>query len=394
MSSPPTEGNLYDPPAPPAPERRPVSRPTFAEINLDRLTGNYRAIERAVGGAGMLPILKANAYGHGLVEVALHLEKSGPAALGVAFLEEGAQLREAGVKCPILVMGGIDADQIPEFLELNLTLTASSDAKLREIDRVAGRRGVRAKVHLKVDTGMGRIGMRPETASAMFETGLRAENVEVEAVYSHLACADEADRDFTRRQIERFREAVSFYPDRGLPSPRLHLANSAGILMYPESHLDLVRPGILLYGVYPSRLAERTIPVQPALSWKSRVVFFKVQRAGEPVSYGATWRPETDTRLITVPVGYGDGYLRSLSGRAEVIVGGELKPVVGRVCMDQLMADIGPEASAYNGDEVVLLGEQGPSSIGALDLAERAGAIPHELLSNINVRVSRRYTGG
>lgn len=370
-----------------------MSRPTFAEVDLDRLTGNYRAIERAVGRAGMLPILKANAYGHGLVEAARHLEQLDPAGLGVAFLEEGAQLRAAGVTCPILVMGGIDAGQIPDFLENDLTLTASSDSKLREINRVAGQRGVRAKVHLKVDTGMGRIGMRPETAVKMFETGLRSENVQVEAVYSHLACADEADRVFTRRQIQRFRQAVSFYAQRGLPSPLFHLANSAGALMYPESHLDLVRPGILLYGVYPSRQAERTIPVRPVLSWKSRVVFFKVQPAGNPVSYGAAWRPEADTRVITVPVGYGDGYFRSLSGRAQVIVGGELKPVVGRVCMDQLMVDIGPDGSAFNGDEVVLLGEQGPSSIGAMELAEQAGTIPHELLSNINVRVSRRYTG-
>ena len=370
------------------------SRPTYVEVDLDRLTGNYRAIQQAAGGAGMLPVLKANAYGHGMIEVARHLQTLDPAGLAVAFLEEGIQLRLAGLSCPVLVMGGIDADQIPHFLEYDLTLTASSDTKLREIDRVAVGMGRTARVHLKVDTGMGRIGMRPETAHVMFEAGLAAEHVRVDGVYSHLACADEGDDEFTLRQIDRFRRAVSFYAERGAPTPPLHLAGSGGILRYPQAHFDLVRPGNLLYGIYPSRDAPRTIKVEPVLSWKSRVVFFKVQRAGEPVSYGAEWRPESDTRLITIPVGYGDGYVRSLTGRAEVLVRGERRPVVGRICMDQLVADLGPEGTAYNGDEVVLLGAQGDEAIDAFDLAKWAGTIPHEILSNINARVARRYIGG
>ena len=370
-----------------------LSRPTYAEIDLDRLTANYRAIEGAVGGARMLPVLKADAYGHGLLPVARHLETLGPAGLAVAFLEEGALLREAGIDCPILVMGGIDAGQIPHFLRYDLTITASSVKKLREVDRAAGELGVTARVHLKVDTGMGRIGMRPETAPAMFEAGLAADHVEVEGVYSHFATADRADPEQTRHQMERFRRAVSFYAARGVPIPSLHLANSGAILQHPVAHLDLVRPGILLFGIYPSDEAPRTIEVTPVLSWKSRVVFFKVHPSGHPVGYGAGWKPIGDTRIVTVPVGYGDGYFHALSNGGEVIIGGHRRPIVGGVCMDQLMVDIGPDGEAYNGDEVVLIGSQGDSSISAADLAGWAGTIPYEILTNINTRVARRYVG-
>lgn len=370
-----------------------LSRPTFAEIDLDRLTANYRAIQAVVGGARILPVLKANAYGHGLVPVARHLEGLEPAGLAVAFLEEGALLRESGIECPILVMGGIDVSQIPHFLDYGLTITASSVEKLEEVDRVAGRMGLVARVHLKVDTGMGRIGMRPDTAHRMFEAGAAAGHVEVEAVYSHFATADSADHGQTRRQTERFRRAVSFYHRRGLPAPRLHIAASGAILQHPDTFLDMVRPGLLLFGVYPSGEVPRRLEVAPVLAWKSRVVYFKVQQAGNPVSYGATWAPSRDTRLVTVPAGYGDGYFRALSNRAEVLIRGRRRSVVGRVCMDQMMVDIGPEGEAYNGDEVVLLGSQGKASVTAADLAGWAGTIPYEVLTNINTRVARRYVG-
>ena len=370
-----------------------LSRPTFAEIDLDLLASNYRAVERATGKAGMLPVLKANAYGHGLLPVARHLESLGAAGLAVAFLEEGALLREAGIRCPILVMGGIDVSQIPHFLRYDLTITASSVEKLREVNRTAAAMGITARVHLKVDTGMGRIGMRPDTAPAMFRAGLEARSVEVEGVYSHFASADRADPTQTRRQMERFLRALSFYPDRGLPLPKLHIANSGAILQHPDSHLDLVRPGIILFGVYPSEEAPRTIDVAPVLTWKSRVVFFKVQPSGQPVGYGATWRPARNTRVVTVPVGYGDGYLHALSRQGQVLIGGRRRPIVGGVCMDQFMVDIGSEGEAYNGDEVVLIGRQGGETITATDLAGWAGTIPYEILTNINTRVDRRYLG-
>lgn len=371
-----------------------VRRPTHAEIDLDRITENYRAIDAAVGRARVMPVLKANAYGHGLVEIARHLETLEPAMFGVAFLEEGILLRAQGVRTPILVMGGLDNAQIPHFLKHDLTITASSTFKLREIDRVAGELGTTARVHLKVDTGMGRIGMRPETVATMFEAGAAASNVEVEAIYSHFATADEADRSGTERQLQRFLEAVEFYPDHGLATPHLHIANSGGVLQHPDSHLDLVRPGILLFGVYPSAEVPRTVRVTPALTWRSQVAFFKVLLEGEPVSYGSTWRSPVDTRIVTIPAGYGDGYFRALSNRGQVIIGGNRHPIVGRVCMDQFMVDIGPDGSAHNGDEVVLMGTMGDVSVTADDLAEWSGTIPYEVLTNINTRVSRVYLGG
>jgi alanine racemase len=214
--------------------------------------------------------------------------------------------------------------------------------------------------------------------------------VQVEGIFSHFANSDAPDPADARRQLQRFQEVLRFYERRSLPMPVRHIANSAAVLRLPESRLDMVRPGILLYGVYPSPEVERTIAVEPALAWKSRVVYFKVVQPGHGVSYGSTWRPEQAARVVTVPVGYGDGYFRSMSNRAEVLIRGERHVQVGTICMDQMMVHIG-RGSAYNGDEVVLLGESGGERITAEDLARWAGTIPYEILTNINTRVPRVY---
>jgi alanine racemase len=212
----------------------------------------------------------------------------------------------------------------------------------------------------------------------------------VEGIFSHFANADAFDLSSAHLQLERFHQVLDFYTERGLPLPMRHMANSGAILQLPESHLDMVRAGILLYGVYPSSEAQRTIQVRPALTWKSRVVYFKVVQPGHAVSYGSTWAPTEMTRVVTIPVGYGDGYFRNLSNRSEVIIRGQRHRVVGRVCMDQFMVDIG-WGTAYNGDEVVLLGEAGDQAILCEELAEWAGTIPYEVLTNINTRVPRVY---
>lgn len=367
-------------------------RPTQLEVDLDRIAGNYAAIVRHVGGHVVMPILKANAYGHGLVEVASRLARAGAAYLGVAFLEEALLLRERGVRTPILVMGGIMENQIPHFLRNDLTITASSIGKLQQIDEAAGALRVKARVHLKVDTGMERIGVHHYNARGFLEASLRCANCHIEGVYSHLASSDATDLGYARTQLERFTEVLGFYAERGLEPPLRHIANSGAILQLPESHLDLVRPGLLLYGVHPAPRLRGTIDVQPALRWTSRVVYFKVVRAGDPVSYNSTWRPDRPVRVVTVPVGYGDGYLRGLSNRGELLIRGRRYPVVGQVCMDQLVVSIGSD-SAWNADEVVLLGEQGGETITAEELAERAGAIPWEILTAINTRVPRIYRG-
>ncbi len=372
-----------------------VLRPTNVEVSLDRLTENYRAIERAVAPAQVMVILKANAYGHGLVPVARHLAAIGAPYLGVAFLEEGILLREAGIRTPILVLGGIIGNQVPLFLEHDLTLTASSIEKLQQIDEAARERGVVARVHLKIDTGMERIGVHYYNAHTLLEATFAYPAVEVEGIYSHFANADAVDLSSARIQLERFQEVLKFYSERGLEPPRLrHMANSGAILQLPESHFDMVRPGILFYGVYPAAETVRTIAVQPALAWKSRVVYFKVVLPEHPVSYGSTWQSEEMTRVVTVPVGYGDGYFRAMSEAAKVIIRGKRYPVVGRICMDQMMVNIGWE-TAYNTDEVILVGEDPVSGamIAVEELARWAGTIPYEILTNINTRVPRVYIG-
>jgi len=368
-------------------------RPTHVEVDLDVLAGNYRAIAAHVAPARVMPILKANAYGHGLVEVARRLERLAAPYVGVAYLEEGLRLRQHGVRLPVLVLGGILGSQIPRFLEHDLTLTASSVDKLRAIEEHAATVGRPATVHLKIDTGMERIGVHWYSAEALLEESLRCRHVRVEGIFTHFANADGRDLGHARLQLERFEEVLRFYERRSLPLPVRHAANSGAILQLRESHLDLVRPGILFYGALPSAEVPAIVPVRQALRWLTRVVFFKVVRAGNPVSYGGEWAPDAETRVVTLPVGYGDGYARAMSGKAEVIVHGKRYPVVGRICMDQIMVSIGGD-SAYNGDEVILLGRQGAAAISIEEMAAWAGTIAHEILTGINTRVPRVYRGG
>jgi len=364
-------------------------RATWAEVNLTCLSQNLSAIRAHVAPAKVMIVLKANAYGHGLAEVARHLAPQAD-YVGVAVLEEGIYLRELGVTAPILVLGGIWGDQVPQYLQHDLTLTASSVERLEQIDAIAGQMGVTAKVHLKIDTGMERIGVHYYSAHTLQEAALKCKNVEVEGIFSHFANSDAPDLIHARLQLERFNEVLHFYDQHSLPMPMRHMANSAAILQLPESHLDMVRPGIMLYGVYPAREVARTVEIRPALTWKSRVVYFKVVQPGHPVSYGSIWQSDHPVRIVTVPVGYGDGYFRSLSNKAQVIIRGRKYPQVGRVCMDQIMINIESD-SAFNGDEVILLGEAGGETITAQDMADWAGTIPYEILTNINTRVPRVY---
>ena len=368
-------------------------RPTRIEVDLDVLADNYRAIAAHVAPAGLMPILKANAYGHGLVEVGRVVERLGAPYVGVAYLEEALRLRQHGVRLPVLVLGGILGSQIPRFLEHDVTLTASSVDKLQAIEEQASAMGRTATVHLKIDTGMERIGVHWYSAERLLEASLRCRHVRVEGIFTHFADADARDLGHARLQLERFHEVLRFYERRSLPPPLRHAANSGAILQLRESHFDLVRPGVLFYGAQPSADVSVAIPVRQAMRWVTCVVFFKVVKAGNPVSYGGDWAPQVDTRVVTLPVGYGDGYARAMTGKAEVVLHGKRYPVVGRICMDQVMVAIGRD-SAYNGDEVVVLGGEGAAAISIEEMASWAGTIPHEVLTSINTRVPRVYRGG
>ena len=269
-------------------------------------------------------------------------------------------------------------------------ITASSINKLKQIDETSEQMKVKAKVHLKVDTGMERLGVHYYNAEKFLEAAYGCKNIIVDGVYSHFANSEAEDLSHTKLQLERFNDVFKYFEKHSIKPPIRHISNSGAILQLPEANLDMVRPGIMLFGVYPSKNIKKTVDVNPALTWKSLVVYFKVIKAGNGVGYGLTYKPDHNIRAVTIPVGYGDGYFRSLSNKAKVIIHGKKYPVIGNVSMDQIIVNIEND-SAYNGDEVILLGSDGINSITAEDLAEWAGTIPYEILTNINTRVPRIY---
>ena len=364
-------------------------RPTRIVVDLDAIVHNLQAISAHVR-VPVMAIVKANAYGHGLVPVALHLQACGVEQLGVAFVEEGIALRHAGVTVPILVLGGIYGPQVTQFIAHDLEITVSSLDKLRQVEAAALALNRKAVIHLKIDTGMERIGVHSYSCKPFIEAALASRWCVLKGIYSHLACADNPASPMTLQQLERFLEACAHIEHAGAPMPLRHLANSGGVLHFPATHLDMVRPGILLYGVLPDPASQPTISVRPALSLVSQVVYSKVVLAGHSVSYGATWAPETDTHIVTIPLGYGDGYPRALSSRGQVLIRGKQYPVVGRLCMDQFMVDVGTDRAA-NEDQVVLIGRQGDAVLTTEDVARAAGTISYEILTGLNERIPREY---
>ena len=367
-----------------------IVRPTRVEVNLKLLKENYLQIKKYAAPVMVMPILKANAYGHGLVRIAQFYQEMNVDYLGVAVVEEGILLRQFGINIPILVLGGVWGNQIPLFLKNDLAITASSIDKLKQIEETAKQLKIKAKVHLKIDTGMERLGVHYYNAEKFLTEAYKLKHVSVEGIYSHFANADSTDLTHTKLQFERFSEVLLFFDKYSIKPPVRHIANSGAVLQFPEANLDMIRPGILLYGVYPSKEIKKTINVEPILTWKSLVVYFKVITPNHPVGYALTWQTDHNVRAVTVPVGYGDGYFRSMSGKAKVIIRGERYPVIGTISMDQIIVNI-EQGTAYNGDEVILLGSDGKNKISAEDLAEWAGTIPYEILTNINTRVPRIY---
>ena len=365
-----------------------TSRATVAEIDLGALRNNLANIQRRVGAAQIMGIVKANAYGHGLERIAREMQRCGVAMLGVAFVEEGIALRASGITVPILVLGGIIGEQIGDFLDHNLSITASSVWKMEQIEAVARARKQVASVHLKIDTGMERLGIQHGNADELFEAASRAESCRIDGVFSHLAASQEQEGEWTKLQLDRFDKATAWFERNGESCPPRHLANSGAILNAPETWFDIVRPGLMCYGIAPSG-AAKTVELEPVLSWKTRVVYFKVVPQGTRVGYDGTWTAPCDTRVVTLPVGYGDGFRRSLGNRGEVLIRGRRYAVVGNVSMDQITVDIGPDGTAYNDDEAVLLGAQGDEQICADDMAKKMDTISYEVLTGIHPRVPR-----
>ena len=362
-------------------------RPTFLQVNLSQLEKNISAIRTHVSPAKVMPMVKANAYGHGVDGVAPFVEPFVD-YFGVATVEEGIHLRkELRVKKPILIAGGTLPDQIPSFAEYDLTLTGSSVELLKIAEDVSRQTGKRIKIHLKFDTGMERVGLHEYEAESFIEYSLLLKHVDIEGIYTHLANSELVDGSHSKLQLERFLEILHIYEKRSEPAPGLkHVNNSGGILNLPEANFDMVRPGVLFYGVYPGREADRMIDVKPALTWRSRVVYSKITKPGRPVSYGSLWQAERETRIVTIPCGYADGYFRRMTNQARVEIEGKEYPQVGRICMDQFMVNVGDD-DVNIGDDVILLG----NAITAFDLAEWAGTNEYEVLTSISARVPRVF---
>lgn len=366
-------------------------RPTYLEVNLSRLKQNLENIRAHVAPAKVMTVLKANAYGHGVDSVAPFIA---PFAdyIGVALVEEGIHLRELGIDKPILVMGGTLPEQVPLFIEHNLTLTASSPELLDAAEEAARVAKSKLKVHLKIDTGMERTGVHEYEAEPFIGKSISCSHLEVEGIFTHFANSESPDLIHARLQLERFQEVLSFYEKRSVPHPPIrHMANSGAVLNFPESYFDMIRPGVMFYGVYPGSEVKRTIDVRPALTWRSQVAFSKVTRPGRPVSYGSLWQAESPARIVTVPCGYADGYFRRMTDKARVIVNGKKYPQVGRICMDQFMVNL-QEDNAQVGDEIILLGVAASGErITVEDFAEWTGTNEYEVMTNISARVPRVF---
>ena len=361
-------------------------RPTYLEVNLPQLRKNLEAIRAQVAPAKVMPMVKANAYGHGIDGVAPFIEPYVD-YLGVALVEEGIHLRELGLRKPILVAGATLLEQVPLFVEYDLTLTGSSSDLLDVAEEAARSTGTRIKTHLKVDTGMERVGVREYEAEAFILKSAAYKHLEVEGIYTHLANSELSDRSYSSMQVERFQQVLDIYNRHSLPVPAIrHVCNSGGILNLPEAYFDMVRPGVLFYGVYPGDEVDRVVEVRPALTWRSRVAFSKRTRPGRPVSYGSLWQAEVETGIVTVPCGYADGYFRRMTNRAQVLIHEKKYPQVGRICMDQFMVNVG-EDEVKVGDQVILLGD----GIRAEDLAQWTGTNEYEVMTNISARVPRIY---
>lgn len=371
-------------------------RATYLEVNLSQLKQNLENIRKHVSPAKVLVVLKANAYGHGIDGVAPFIASFAD-YIGVAIVEEAIHLRKMGIATPILVMGGTLPEQLPDFFEYDLTLAASSLDLLTAAEQLAESTRKRLKTHLKIDTGMERIGVREYEAEALVDYSLKCSHLDIEGIFTHFAnsevsaIASAEERRFAvtpaNIQLERFEEVLSIYEKHSEPHPRIrHTANSGATLLLPESYYDMVRPGVLFYGVYPARDIERTIDVKPALTWKSKVVYSKITQPGRGISYGSLWQAEAQTRIVTIPCGYADGYFRRMTNQAQVIINQKKYQQVGRICMDQFMVNVGDDEIKV-GDEVTLLG----GGITPEDLADWTGTNEYEVMTNISARVPRVF---
>ena len=378
---------------------------TWAEISLGAYAHNIRELKRITRPpARLMAVVKANGYGHGAVEVASEALHNGALYLGVARINEAIPLREAGLSAPILIFGYSPPDLAPILIDYELTQTVYSLSTARALSEQATRKGKKITVHLKVDSGMGRLGFLLEAINTIpgdtplnnpvreIEAITRLAGLTVEGIFTHFATADSADKSYADLQLDRFMELLNRLQKEGLDPPLRHAANSGALIDMPDSHLDMVRPGIATYGLHPSdEINKSMVDLKPAMTLKSKIIHLKKVPPGFNISYGITYQTKAHTTIATIPVGYADGFNRLLSSRGYMLVHGQRVPIVGRVCMDLTMLDVGGISGVALEDEVVVFGEQGDEAITADEIAASMGTINYEVVSTITGRVPRIY---
>ena len=362
-------------------------RSTWAEINLHSLVHNFRSIKRLLSGQKVMVCVKADAYGHGIAAVSKKLVTCGVDYLGVASIDEGMRLRKEGIRAPILVLGLVLKENIKPLLTYDLTATVCTQDFAAALNKKAKALKRRAKVHIKVDTGMGRIGVLYKDAAALIKKVHSMRYLETEGLFTHLACAD-INQKFTRLQLSLFERLIAALEKDGIRIPLVHAANSMGAISYRGSHFNMVRPGLSIYGIYPKR--GLPLSLKPVLSLKTRVIFVKRVPKGSGISYGHTYITRKSATIVTLPIGYGDGYPRDLSNLGPVLIKGRRYRISGRVCMDQMMVDVG-NAPVKVGEEAVLIGSQGSGRISAEELAGLCATIPYEIVCGLGSRIPRVY---
>ncbi|WP_371376051.1 alanine racemase [Sporomusa aerivorans] len=364
-------------------------RPVWAEINLTAIKKNVEAIKKGLKpGVRFCAVVKADGYGHGAVAVARAVLAAGADRLAVAILAEAVELRKAGLLVPILILGYTPPHQARTVAAYGITQTVFSLEDARALSAAGVEAGKKVKIHIKVDTGMGRIGVLPEEAGEFAAAVSSMPGLELEGVFSHFATADEADKTYAKEQFARFAEALDRIAAKGISIPVRHIANSAATLEMPETHLDMVRPGIILYGLWPSDQVERNIILTPAMQLKAQIAHIKAVNAGTSISYGRAFTTAQASTIATLPLGYADGWTRRLSGRASVLIRGRRAPLVGRICMDQCMADVSGIPDVEPGDTATLFGAP---EIPADEIAGILGTINYELVCMVGKRVPRTY---
>lgn len=372
---------------------RETLRPVWAEIDLKNIEHNITVVKEKVGACEIIGVVKADGYGHGALETAQVLINNGVSSLGVGTLSEAIILREAGITCPIIILGLTPWAYHSELIEYDLTPVLASYTDTRVLSTLAVKAKKTMEVLLAVETGMGRIGFMPTEGSITEITGIhRLPNIKIKGLFSHFAIADENNKSYSHWQLNNFENFYKRLEKVGVPINYRTIANSSAILKLPESYYEAVRPGILLYGYYPSDLIDKnTLEIKPAMTLKANIVFIKRVPPGYSISYGRKFTTERESIIATLPIGYADGYPRALSGKGRVIVKGQYAPIVGAICMDQCMIDVTDIPGVRKYEEVILMGSQSDKTITADEIAEKTGTVKYEIICRIGQRVPRVY---